>query len=53
MLQDASIWQGEIIAKKDGLCMRFIRPLNNKEVYNRMKNRRLFLNEFIVRYEDD
>ena len=53
MLQDASIWQGEIVAKKDSLCMRFIRPLNNKEVYDRMKNRHLFLNEFVVKYEDD
>ena len=53
MLQDASIWQGEIIAKKDGLCMRLIRPLSNREVYNRMENRHLFLNEFVVKYEND
>lgn len=53
MLQDASIWQGEIVAKKDSLCVRLIRPLNNREVYNRMKNQYLYLNEFVVKYKDD
>lgn len=53
LLKNSSIWKGEIVVKKNCLSVNFIRELTGKEVFDRLQNGYLLLDEFIVHYEDD
>lgn len=52
LLKGSSIWKGEIVIKNNCVSVNFIRELSSKEVFDRLQNGYLLLDEFIVKYED-